>query len=296
MPRRISSVRAGISFAAARRRAIACSATGTLYAPALLQIMPVVGNRSNGRWSTPATSAWIIRSFRAFSRRSVGNSRGNPIETTTSAIAHASSRLLFCRSSRKTGSKAPPANFAMTARRSGSIGAAKRTRGIGGPTAPRGWSRSTSPRSAFGVPAGVALTAAFLEHEGLAAFRTLRVQSFLEQLRGVAGFLLQLDVRLDGSAVLVEGLHGRLNAGLLHPDVSLDRLRDGVGDRVDAFAVVHRDTRASDAFELVDDLVDRHARAEAERDEARDPFREGGGIASAAADLREDLEEALLVL
>src|SRR5439155_515282 len=91
-------------------------------------------------------------------------------------------------------------------------------------------------------------------------------------------------------------LDGRLHAGLLHPDVPLDRLRDRVGDRVDAFAVVDRDPRAADPFELVDDLVDGDAGPQAEGGEAGDSLREGGGIPAAAADLGEDFEEALLVL
>src|SRR2546425_491150 len=296
MPRRISSVRRGTSFAAARRRAIACSATETLYAPALPQTIAVGGNRSNGRWSTPATRDWIIRTFRAFSRKSGGNSRGNPIDTTTSAVAQASPRFSAGRSSRTTGSNAPEAFRVTTSRRSASIGATNRTRAIGPPETSVGLGPFDGARSALRVPARVALDAAFLEDEGLAALRALRVQAFLQQLRGIAGLLLQFDVRFDGAPELVERLHGRLDAGLLHPDVPLDRLRDRVGDRVYALAVVDRDPRAADALGLVDNLVDRDAGSEAQRHEPGDPFREGRRVAAAAADLREDLEQAFLVL
>src|SRR3989449_6589888 len=153
-----------------------------------------------------------------------------------------------------------------------------------------------APRSAFRVAARVAFDAAFLEHEGLAALRALRIQAFPQQLRGVAALLLHLDVRLDGAAELVVRLHRRLDAGLLHADVPLDRLRDRVRDRVDALPMVDRDPRAPDALELVDDLVDRDAGPQAERDEARDAFRERRGVAAAAADLCEHLEQAFLVL
>src|SRR5438094_4425154 len=156
---------------------------------------------------------------------------------------------------------------------------------------PQEWSAS-----AFRVAARVALDAAFLEHEGFAALRALRIQAFPQQLRGVAALLLHLDVRLDGAAELVVRLDRRLDSGLLHADVPLNRLRDRVGDRVDALPMVDRDPRAPDALELVDDLVDRDARTQAERDEARDAFREGRRVAAAAADLREHLEQALLVL
>src|SRR5206468_3341682 len=116
-----------------------------------------------------------------------------------------------------------------TLRRSASIGAVKRTRGIGVPDAAAGLGPFDATRSAFRVAARVALDAPFLEHEGLATLWALRVQAFPEQLGGIAGFLLHLDVRLDRPAELVVRLHGRLNAGLLHPDVPLDRLRDCVG-------------------------------------------------------------------
>src|SRR3989449_2307796 len=86
-----------------------------LYAPALLHTIADGGNRSNGKWSTPATSDWIIRTFRAFSRKSSGNSRGNPIDTTTSAVDHAASRFSRGRSSRFTGSHSPVAFFATAA-------------------------------------------------------------------------------------------------------------------------------------------------------------------------------------
>src|SRR2546428_3714412 len=296
MPRRISSVRRGTSFAAARRRAIACSATETLYAPALPQTIAAGGNRSNGRWATPATRDWIIRTFRAFSRKSGGNSRGKPIDTTTSAVAQASPRFSAGRSSRTTGSNAPEAFRVTTSRRSASIGATNRTRAIGRPETAVGLGPFDGARSALRVPARVALDAAFLEDEGLAALRALGIQAFLQQLRGVAGLLLQFDVRFDGAPELVERLDGRLHAGLLHADVPLDRLRDRVGDRVDALSMVDRDPRAADALELVDDLVDRDAGSEAQRHESGDPFREGRRVAATAADLREDLEETFLVL
>src|SRR2546428_749280 len=225
MPRRISSVRRGISFAAARRRAIACSATETLYAPALPQTIAVVGNRSNGRWSTPATRDWIIRTFRAFSRKSGGNSRGNPIDTTTSAVAQASPRFSAGRSSRTTGSNAPEAFRVTTSRRSASIGATNRTRAIGPPETSVGLGPFDGARSALRVPARVALHAAFLEDEGLAALRTLGIQAFLQQLRGVAGLLLQFDVRLHGAPELVERLDGRLDARLLR--AARDHVRAG---------------------------------------------------------------------
>src|SRR3989441_4216280 len=286
-----------MSFAAARRSAIACSATETLYAPALLHTIADGGNRSNGKWSTPATSDWIILTFRAFSRKSGGNSRGNPMDTTTSTVDHASSRFSGGRSSRFTGANAPAAFFATAARRSASIGTMNRTRAMGPPTAPRDLALSTAPpRSAFRVTARVALDAAFLEHEGFAALRALRIQAFPQQLRGVAALLLHLDVRLDGAAELVVRLDGGLDSGLLHADVALDRLRDRVGDRVDALPVVDRDPRAPDALELVDDLVDRDAGPQAQRHETRDAFRERRRVAAAAADLREHLEQALLVL
>src|SRR2546426_12261793 len=268
-----------------------------LYAPALLHTIADGGNRSNGKWSTPATSDWIIRTFRAFSRKSSGNSRGNPMDTATSAVAHASSRFSGGRSARIAGSNAPVSFLARAARRSASIGTMNRTRAMGPPTAPRDLALSTAPpRSAFRVAARVALDAAFFEHEGLAALRALRIQAFPQQLRRVAGLLLHLDVRLDGAAELVVRLHRRLDAGLLHPDVPLDGLCDRVGDRVDALPMVDRDPRAPDALELVDDLVDRDAGPQAERDEARDALRERGRVAASAADLREHLEEALLVL
>src|SRR5438093_6625657 len=254
------------------------------------------GKRSNGRWSTPATSDWISRTVRALVRKSAGNSRGNPMETTTSAFVHASSRSSAARSPRITGSNALDAIRPTTLRRSASIGAVKRTRGIGVPHASAGLGPFDATRSAFRVAARVAFDAAFLEHEGLATLWALRVQALPEQLGGVAGLLHHLDVRLDRSTELVVRLDGRLNAGLLHPDVPLDRLRNRVGDRVDALPVVDRDARAPDALELVDDLVDRDAGPQAERCKARDAFRERGRVAAAAADLREHLEQALLVL
>src|SRR6058998_1663563 len=255
------------------------------------------GNRSNGKWSTPATSDWIIRTFRAFSRKSSWNSRGNPMETTMSAVAHASSRFSGGRSSRITGSNAPAAFLATAARRSASIGTMNKTRAIVPPDAAAGLGPfDGAPRSAFRIAARVALDAAFLEHEGLAALRALRIQAFPQQLRGVAALLLHLDVRLDRPAELVVRLHGRLDAGLLHADVPLNRLRDRVRNRVDALPMVNRDPRAPDALELVDNLVDRDAGPQAARDKARDAFREGRRVAAAAADLREHLEQALLVL
>src|SRR5881397_459088 len=254
------------------------------------------GKRSNGRWSTPATSDWISRTVRAFVRKSAGNSRGNPMETTTSAVAHASSRSSAGRSPRITGSNALDAIRPTTLRRSASIGAVKRTPGIGVPDAAAGLGPFDATRSAFRVAARVALDAPFLEHEGLATLWALRVQAFPEQLGGIAGFLLHLDVRLDRPAELVVRLHGRLDAGLLHADVPLDRLRDRVRNRVDALPMVDRDPRAPDALELVDNLVDRDAGPQAERDKTRDAFRERRGVAAAAADLCEHLEQALLVL
>src|SRR5213593_2663759 len=219
------------------------------------------------------------------------------METTMSAVAHASSRFSGGRSSRITGSNAPAAFLATAARRSASIGTMNKTRAIVPPDAAAGLGPfDGAPRSAFRVAARVALDAAFLEHEGFAALRALRIQAFPQQLRGVAALLLHLDVRLDGAAELVVRLDRRLDSGLLHADVPLNRLRDRVGDRVDALPMVDRDPRAPDALELVDDLVDRDARTQAERDEARDAFREGRRVAAAAADLREHLEQALLVL
>src|SRR2546427_1870948 len=297
IPRRISSVRATTSFAAARRSAIACSATEMLYAPALLHTMADGGNRSNRKWSTPATSDWIIRTFRAFSRKSSGNSRGTAVDTKPSAVAPACSRFSGGKSSRITGSNAPVFFLARAARRSASIGTMNRTRAMWATHRAGGLGPfDGAPRSAFRVAARVAFDAAFLEHEGLAALRALRIQAFPQQLRGVAALLLHLDVRLDGAAELVVRLHRRLDAGLLHADVPLDRLRDRVRDRVDALPMVDRDPRAPDALELVDDLVDRDAGPQAERDEARDAFRERRGVAAAAANLREHLEQAFLVL
>src|SRR5947208_14838944 len=112
-------------------------------------------------------------------------------------------------------------------------------------------------RLAFRVPAGVAFDAALFEDQGLAALGAFRVQAFPEELRGVAGLLLELDVRLDRAVRLVVRLDGRLHAGLLHPDVPLDRLRDRVGDRVDAFSVVDRHQRATARFDLGDDFGSR---------------------------------------
>src|SRR5437867_8199559 len=200
------------------------------------------------------------------------------METTTSAVAHASSRSSAGRSPRITGSNAPEAIRPTTLRRSASIGAVKRTRGIGVPDAAAGLGPFDATRSAFRVAARVAFDAAFLEYEGLATLGALRVQALPEQLRGVAGLLLHLDVSLDGAAELVVRLDGRLNAGLLHPDVPFDRLRDRVGDRVHALPVVDRDPRAPDALELVDDLVDRDPGPKAERCKARDAFRERGRV------------------
>src|SRR5438046_1565366 len=54
--------------------------------------------------------------------------------------------------------------------------------------------------------------------------------------------------------------------------------------------------RAADALELIDDLVDRDAGPQAERHESGDPFGEGCRVSAAAADLRENFEQALLVL
>src|SRR5947199_6656924 len=254
VPRRISSVRATTSFAAARRSAIACSATETPYAPALLHTIADGGNRSNGKWSTPATSDWIIRTFRAFSRKSSGNSRGNPMDTTTSAVDHAASRFSGGKSSRIAGSNTPAAFFATAARRSASIGTMNRTRAMGPPPAPRDLALSTAPpRSAFRVTARVALDAAFLEHEGFAALRALRIQAFPQQLRGVAALLLHLDVRLDRPAELVVRLDGRLDTGLLHPDVPLDRLRHRVRDRVDAlpWSIAIRGLRMPSSWSMI---------------------------------------------
>src|SRR5207244_9671009 len=133
-----------------------------------------------------------------------------------------------------TASDAPEAFRVTTSRRSASIGATNRTRAIGPPETSVGLGPFDAARSALRVPARVALHAAFLEDEGLAALRALGVQALPQQLRGVSRLLLQLDVRLDGAAELVVRLDGRLNPGLLHPDVPLDRLRDRVGDRVHA--------------------------------------------------------------
>src|SRR2546427_10041505 len=268
-----------------------------LYAPALLHTIADGGNRSNGKWSTPATSDWIIRTFRAFSRKSSGNSRGNPMDTTTSAVAHASSRFSGGKSSRITGSNAPVSFLARAARRSTSIGTMNRTRAMWATHRAAGLGPfDGAPSSAFRVAARVALDAAFLEHEGLAALRALRIQAFPQPLRGVAALLLHLDVRLDGAAELVVRLDRRLDSGLLHADVPLDRLRDRVRDRVDALPMVDPDPRAPDALELVDDFVDRDARTQAQRHETRDAFRERRSLAAAAAELRGHLEQALLVL
>src|SRR3989449_3050654 len=233
MPRRISSVRRTMSFAAAKSKAIACSATEILYAPALLHTMADGGNRSNGKWSIPATSDWIIRTFPPFCRRSAGNSRGKPIDTTTSAVDHASSRSSGGRSSRITGSNAPAAAaLATAARRSASIGTMNRTRAIGPPDAAAGLGPFDAARSAFRIAAGVALHAAFLEHEGLAALRALGIQALPQQLRGVAGLLLHLDVRFDGAAKFVERLHGGLDSRLLHRDETLVRFRAAARERL----------------------------------------------------------------
>src|SRR5438093_3842824 len=219
------------------------------------------------------------------------------MDTTMSAVAHASSRFSGGRSSRITGSNAPAAFLATAARRSASIGTMNKTRAIVPPDAAAGLGPfDGAPRSAFRIAARVALDAAFLEHEGFATFRALRIQAFPQQLRCIAALLLHLDVRLDGAAELVVRLDGRLDSGLLHADVPLDRLRDRVRDRVDALPMVDRDPRAPDALELVDDLVDRDAGPQAQRHETRDAFRERRGVAAAAADLREHLEQALLVL
>src|SRR2546430_2747439 len=249
-----------------------------------------------GRGSTPARRVGTIRSRGDRDARSCGSSEPKPVQTRTSAEAHAASRSDGGRSARMMGWNPAAALEARTARRSASIGIEKRTRATAPRTAPAGLGLSTSVGSALRVAAGVAFDAALFEDEGLATLRALRIQAFPEQLRGIAGFLLELDVRLDCAVRLVVRLDGRLHAGLLHPDVPLDRLRDRVGDRVDAFAVVDRDPRAADPFELVDDLVDGDAGPQAEGGEAGDSLREGCGIPAAAADLGEDLEEALLVL
>src|SRR5207244_13068209 len=174
----------------------------------------------------------------------------------TAAAAQAGSRWDGGRSARMIGWNPAVVLEARTARRSASIGIDNRTRATAPRTAPAGLGLSTSVGSALRVAAGVAFDAALFEDEGLAALRALRIQAFSEELRGIAGFLLELDVRRDRAVRLVVRLDGRLHAGLLHPDVPLDRLRDRVGDRVDAFSVVDRDPRAADPFELVDDLVD----------------------------------------
>src|SRR5207245_7874193 len=183
MPRRIASVRRTMSFAAARRRAIACEATDALYAPALLHTMADGGNRSNGKWSTPATSDWIIRTLRAVCRKSAGNSRGKPIDTTTSAVDHAPSRSSGGRSSRITGSNAPAAALATAARRSASIGTMNRTRAIGPPDAAAGLGPFDAARSTLRVPAGVALYEAFIEPDGFAALWELAFRVFTYVIR-----------------------------------------------------------------------------------------------------------------
>src|SRR6267143_1654935 len=248
------------------------------------------GRRSNGRWSTPARSVWTIRRRGARDGRSVGSSGPKPVHTRTSADSQTAARWDGGTSSRRTGSNAPKAFAATTARRSASIEAENRTRGMTDPTARRDLALSTAAGSALRVPTAMALHASLFEHEGLAALRALRVQAFPQQVGRIAGLLLQLDVRFDRPAVFVKGLNGRLDAGLLHPDVALDRLRDCIGDRVDALTVVHCNPRAADAFELVDDLVDRDTGSEAERHETRDPFREGRGVSASPSDLRKHLE------
>src|SRR5713226_6559318 len=252
------------------------------------------GRRSNGRWSTPARSVWTIRRRGAREGRSGGSSGPKPVHSRTSADSQAAARWDAGTSSRINGSNAPPAAFAaMIARRSASIGDEMRTRAMADETASRDLALSTSAGSTLRVTAGVTLHAALFEHEGLAAFRALGVQALAEELRRVARLLFQLDVRLDGSTEFVERLDGRLHAGLLHPDVPLDRLRDRIGDRVDALAVVDRDPRAADAFELIDDLVDRDPGSKAERDQSGDPFRKRCRVSAAAANLGEDFEQAL---
>src|SRR3990172_4186140 len=168
-----------------------------------------------------------------------------------------------------------------------------------GPTSARMDRRLPPEGSALRVTAGAALHAALFVDELLAALRALRVQAFPYHRLDVARFLLELDVgldRLDGPAEVVERLDGRLDAGLVGSDVPLDCLRDRIGNRVDAFAVVQGDPRASDALELVDDLVDRDAGAKAQGHEAREALRERGGVSAAPADLREHFEQAFVVL
>src|SRR6266508_2345457 len=131
------------------------------------------------------------------------------MDTTTSTVAQAASRSPSGRSSSITGSNAPNALRPATSRRSASIGEVNRTRGIGPPQPPEDFGLSTPATSALAIAARVALHAALLEDEGLAALRALGVQAFPQQLRGVARLLLHLDIRLDGAAELVVGLDGR---------------------------------------------------------------------------------------
>src|SRR5437879_2100523 len=214
-----------MSFAAARRRAIACSATDSLYAPAFPHRIASRGRRSKGMWSTPATRTWIIRRRGARDAKSGGSSEPKPVQTRISAVSQADPRCEEGTSSRMSGSNAPGALAETTARRSASIEAENRTRGMTDPTTWRDLALSTAAGSTLRVPAGVALHASLFEHEGLAALRAFRVQALPQQLRRVTRLLLQLDVGLDGAAEFVIRCNGRLHAGLLHPDAALDLLR-----------------------------------------------------------------------
>src|SRR3990170_3719555 len=149
--------------------------------------------------------------------------------------------------------------------------------------------------SALRVPAMVALRAPLLEDEGAPALRAFRVQPALHEVRCL-GLLLYLVVNVHGAGFHIERVDRRDRAGPLHPDVPLDRLRDRVRDREDPLPVVERQPRAADPLELIDDLVDRHTRAEAQRHEPREAFREARRVPAAAADLREQLEQSLVVL
>src|SRR3972149_5392184 len=140
------------------------------------------------------------------------------------------------------GSKAPRARSSTTARRTSSMVPERRTRGIAPPRAGGAMALSAL---ALRVPARSALHAAFLVHELLPTLRALRVEAFPDHRLDVAGLLLQLDVRLHGPAELVERFHGRLDAGLLRPEVTLDRLRIRVGGRGHAGPRARRGPRAA---------------------------------------------------
>src|SRR5581483_10303766 len=163
--------------------------------------------------------------------------------------------------------------------------------------------------SALAVPAAQALDASLLQRQHVVALGALGVvapghDERRADLVVAHEVLLGLGVALDarrGRGGLLEGgrhaVEARLDALVqVAGDLAPEGLREAVGHRVDLLAVVVGDLGRADAVELLDDLLGRDAAAQAKAREARDGLGEGGRVAAAAADLREDLEEAVLVL